>query len=223
MRKILMTTALIVPMSFGAAFAQTATTTAPADQTTTADTVVVTTDAPAETVVVTETAEPTEAHAAAMVEQQQGMNELRLDWLTGSSVYSMTPEGEKVGDIRDVIMDVDSGQIKAAIIGVGGFLGIGEKQIAVAWDDLTINYDANQVTTTLTREEADAAPAYVFRDRESAPAPTGQTAPATTTTTEPAPATTAPADPAVPADHTAPADPAAPVDPAAPAAPATTN
>ena len=39
------------------------------------------------------------------------------------------------------------------------------------WDQLTINSDAQEVTTELTKQEAEAAPEYVFRKRETAPAP----------------------------------------------------
>ncbi|MDO5613684.1 MAG: PRC-barrel domain-containing protein [Paracoccus sp. (in: a-proteobacteria)] len=112
----------------------------------------------------------------AAIIRDQAANELRLDWIIGTNVHD--PEGTTVGSINDIILDGDTGRISAAIIGVGGFLGIGEKQIAVAWDRLAINFDANEITTTLTRDEADAAPEYVFRDRESAPSGAG--APAAT-------------------------------------------
>lgn len=102
------------------------------------------------------------------VVHEQAANELRLDWITGTSVTSAS--GDNVGDIRDIIFDGNSGQVIAAIVGVGGFLGIGEKQIAVPWDQLTINFDAQEITTALTKEEAEAAPEFVFRERKSAPA-----------------------------------------------------
>ncbi|WP_143025632.1 PRC-barrel domain-containing protein [Paracoccus isoporae] len=161
-----------------------------------------------------------DAEAAAMeaemansdkIAREQSGNELRVDWITGASVTS--PDGDSIGDVNDIIVDSESGSMIAAIVGVGGFLGIGEKQIALPWDQLTINYDAEEITSELTQEEADAAPEYVFRERESAPAPAGATdGMATDPAADPA---MAPADPAA-----APADPAA-ADPAAePAAPA---
>ena len=75
----------------------------------------------------------------------------------------------------------------AAIVGVGGFLGMGEKQIAVPFDQLSVNYDAQEIVSTLTKEEAEAAPEYVFREREAAPGLVNDPA-------------TMPADPAAPAD-----------------------
>ena len=107
------------------------------------------------------------AAASEKVVQQQAPNELRLDWITGTNVEA--PDGSGIGSIKDLILDGETGELKAAIIGVGGFLGIGQKDIALPWEELTINYDAREITASLTREEADAAPEYVFRDRDTAP------------------------------------------------------
>ncbi|MGR3584658.1 MAG: PRC-barrel domain-containing protein, partial [Pseudooceanicola nanhaiensis] len=78
---------------------------------------------------------------------------------------------ETIGDVNDVIFDGETGELTAAILSVGGFLGIGSKQIAVDWDQITIDNDANTLTSNLTREEAEAAPEYAFRDQEQPPAP----------------------------------------------------
>lgn len=226
MRKFMLTTALVLPLSMGAAFAQDAT--APAT-----DAPATTTEAPADPAAAPEAGSSMEAApeaddpaaaevdaaaeeaaaaaataevaASGKVAQEQAANELRLDWVTGASV--VTADATPIGDINDIIVDSETGQMIAAVIGVGGFLGIGEKQIAVPWDQLTINYDAQEITSDLTKEEAEAAPEYVFREQEAAPgaAPADAAAPA-----DPA-AEPAPADPAA-----APADPAAmPADPAA--------
>src|SRR5215471_8680579 len=57
------------------------------------------------------------------------------DWraskLAGLSVYN--EKNEKIGSINDLLMD-KSGAIKAAVIGVGGFLGMGEHLVAVSFD-----------------------------------------------------------------------------------------
>ena len=187
MRNVLMTTALVLPLGFGAAFAQDAATTEPAaDGTMTEQQPMATdtatdpaagdamaTDGAAEGEMAAETDAETDAadeamaaEAAEMVEVEQAANELRVDWITGETV--MSPEGEAIGDVNDLIIDGDTGEMKAAIVGVGGFLGIGEKQIALPWTDLTINADAQEITATLTEEQAEAAPAYVFREQDAA-------------------------------------------------------
>ncbi|TJZ93928.1 PRC-barrel domain containing protein [Paracoccus gahaiensis] len=190
MRKFLLTTTLALPMSFGAAFAQdTAPAADPAMEP--AETAPMTDmgDAPAADPMATtepmaEETDADEAAAAASaaekVEVQQAENEWRIDWITGTNVTS--PTGDDIGAISDVIVDGDTGEMKAAIIGVGGFLGIGEKQIALPWADLTINSDAQEITTDLTQEEAEAAPEYVFRDQAAAAGDDMMTDPAMGTT-----------------------------------------
>ena len=51
----------------------------------------------------------------------------------GATVYG--PGDENLGDINDVILAKEGG-IDAVVIGVGGFLGIGEKNVAVAFDQI---------------------------------------------------------------------------------------
>lgn len=113
--------------------------------------------------------EPTVAVNDEVLAQQQGPNELRGDWIIGASVTS--PDDETVGSIVDVILDPEQGDVTAAILSVGGFLGIGAKDIAVNWDQLEIDYDGQEITIALTRAEADAAPEYEFREQEELPAP----------------------------------------------------
>lgn len=212
MRSLMLTTAMILPLTMAPALAQGATTPAPVDSATSTTTAPMGADAtPAADAAMeaeaeadmaeeaaddaAEAAAEAEVAASGMVEQQQAENELRIDWITDATVTAM--DGTAIGDINDVIVDADAGTMKAAVIGVGGFLGIGEKQIAVPWDQLTINYDAQEITSELTREQAEDAPEYVFRDQEDAPAEAGEAgsasmapAPDTATTTTTAPMTT---------------------------------
>jgi sporulation protein YlmC with PRC-barrel domain len=55
----------------------------------------------------------------------------RLSKILGSEVR--TKFGEKVGDIRDIVVD-DRGAIRLAIVSTGGFLGVGDRLHAVPWD-----------------------------------------------------------------------------------------
>ncbi|MFO7856386.1 MAG: PRC-barrel domain-containing protein [Paracoccaceae bacterium] len=98
-----------------------------------------------------------------------GPDELRGEWVMGATVTST--EGEAIGSIEDVIIGSGDGTVKAAVVSVGGFLGFGAKQIAVDWEELNIDYDGLDITLDLTREDAEEAPAYEFRDRETPPPP----------------------------------------------------
>jgi len=69
---------------------------------------------------------------------------------------------ENMGRIVDVIVD-RTGQVRAAIIDFGGFLGVGSRKIAVAWNALRFPSNANKVeriVLELTRDQVRAAPEY---------------------------------------------------------------
>src|SRR3978361_1035518 len=59
--------------------------------------------------------------------------EWRASKLVGVNVYNEA--NEKIGDINEIILD-KSGKVANVIIGVGGFLGMGEHYVAVAYDKL---------------------------------------------------------------------------------------
>ena len=57
----------------------------------------------------------------------------RASKLDGVNVYNNA--NEKIGDISDVLFD-QSGRVEAIVIGVGGFLGLGERNVAVPYDQI---------------------------------------------------------------------------------------
>jgi sporulation protein YlmC with PRC-barrel domain len=57
----------------------------------------------------------------------------RASRLEGLNVYNQN--NEKVGDIREVLVN-QQGQVEAVVIGVGGFLGLGERDVAVPYNAL---------------------------------------------------------------------------------------
>ena len=70
---------------------------------------------------------------------------------------------ETVGDINDVMIGKD-GKISAVIVGVGGFLGLGEKNVALPFEELTLATDTNgklAASTSATKESLQSAPEYV--------------------------------------------------------------
>ncbi len=78
----------------------------------------------------------------------------------GASVYS--PNDEAVGDINDMIINLD-GTVQGVVVGVGGFLGIGEKDVAVKMSaiSVTLMKDGNvRLVLNSTKQELEAAPAF---------------------------------------------------------------
>lgn len=85
---------------------------------------------------------------------------IRVEDFVGTTVYGA--DEENVGEIGDVILTQD-GKIDAVLIDVGGFLGIGEKEIAVGMENLAFLTDGDgnrYLYTEWTREQLEAQPAY---------------------------------------------------------------
>lgn len=69
---------------------------------------------------------------------------------------------ETIGDINDVLIAGD-GKVAAVIVGVGGFLGMGEKNVALPFDQLMFAKDASGdllVSTSASKESLQTAPEY---------------------------------------------------------------
>jgi len=82
------------------------------------------------------------------------------DAVLGRQVRSSA--GEDMGRVVNVVVD-QSGQVRAAIIDFGGFLGVGNRKIAVDWNALHFATTAtkdDQITLDLTRDQVKAAPEY---------------------------------------------------------------
>jgi sporulation protein YlmC with PRC-barrel domain len=69
--------------------------------------------------------------------------------------------GDTVGKIDSVVIDQD-GKVRYVIVGVGGFLGIGKKDVALAWDELTISENGEKVVTAATKDQLAALPEHKF-------------------------------------------------------------
>ena len=81
-------------------------------------------------------------------------NQWRASKLVGVDVYG--PNKEKVGDINEVLID-RNGKAEAIVIGVGGFLGIGEKDVAVPFDQVRWSDNPNDVRSTASTGGAGGA------------------------------------------------------------------
>lgn len=81
---------------------------------------------------------------------------MQVSSLIGAEVKNTADEG--IGSVSDLIID-RNGQVLAIVVGVGGFLGMGEKNVAVGWDEVTISgtADKQELRTDMTREELQSA------------------------------------------------------------------
>jgi hypothetical protein len=74
--------------------------------------------------------------------------------------------GEKIGTVKELLVGPD-GRVHAAVLGVGGFLGIGEKDVAVPMSVLRIERrdGATRLSVDVVKESLQAAPAFDHGDR----------------------------------------------------------
>lgn len=78
----------------------------------------------------------------------------------GQAVY--TAANENIGEINDLIMNKELDNI-VAVVGVGGFLGIGEKDVAIPIKDIQVIKDTDnalRLTITASKEQLEALPAF---------------------------------------------------------------
>ena len=75
-------------------------------------------------------------------------------------IEALSSSGEDMGRIVDIIVD-RTGQVRAAIIDFGGFLGVGSRKIAVDWRSLHFDpKKAGAVAANLTKDQLRVAPVY---------------------------------------------------------------
>jgi sporulation protein YlmC with PRC-barrel domain len=123
-RTLLATTAVAALLTTGAALAQTTTpdTTAPSAPT-------------------TQPAEPANPPGMKSADEVKAKDEAQTDGhlassLMGASVYNSTDDNaQTIGSVNDLVMDKD-GKIVSVVVGVGGFLGIGSKNVAIDYSQV---------------------------------------------------------------------------------------
>lgn len=102
----------------------------------------------------------TPAAADQFIKTQSPVQYLAKDRLIGAKVKNSA--GEIVGDIEDLIIDSDD-HVAGVIMGVGGFLGIGEKKVAVKTSALQLEVTDGKMNVVLagaTKESLKGAPAF---------------------------------------------------------------
>ena len=86
--------------------------------------------------------------------------EWRASQLMGVKVTNKA--GETIGDINEVLIDKD-GKVAAVVLGVGGFLGMGERHAAVTFNSVQLTRDPNNdplVRVDVTKDQLTSAPEW---------------------------------------------------------------
>ena len=69
-------------------------------------------------------------------------------------------QGEELGEIEAIMLDVRGGRIAYAVLAVGGLLGIGDKFFAIPWRSLTLDTDNKQFILNVDKERLKNAPGF---------------------------------------------------------------
>lgn len=72
----------------------------------------------------------------------------------------VNPQGETLGEIEEIMLDVRAGRIAYAVMSVGGFLGIGEKYFAIPWHAVTMDTDNKRFVLAVDKERLKNAPGF---------------------------------------------------------------
>lgn len=94
----------------------------------------------------------------------QSLSEMTVADLNGTDVIDAN--GDVIGSITDVIQGPGEGEV---VIGIGGFLGIGQYDVGMGLSDLSFNAEEQAISVSMTREELEALPEYDATDMESLP------------------------------------------------------
>lgn len=70
------------------------------------------------------------------------------------------PQGENLGDLKDLMIDTDKGSISYAVVSFGGVLGLGEKLFAVPWSALTVDRQNKCLVLNVSKEKLADAPGF---------------------------------------------------------------
>ena len=90
--------------------------------------------------------------------QGPGPRLMGADTLIGNDVYNH--KDEDLGDIKEIMLDMSSGQVAYAVLSFGSFLGMGEKLFAVPWGALTLDTINKRFILNVEKDRLKSAPGF---------------------------------------------------------------
>ena len=88
---------------------------------------------------------------------EQGSHQIRAKELIGIKVVN---QDQKVGKVDDLLLDRD-GKVTGVVLGVGGIFGVGDKQVAVPWQQVRVSAgDEPTLRIAMSKEQLEAAPYF---------------------------------------------------------------
>jgi sporulation protein YlmC with PRC-barrel domain len=80
------------------------------------------------------------------------------DTLIGEDVYNQ--KDEDLGDIKEIMLDMNSGRIAYAVLSFGGLMGMGDKLFAVPWEALKLDTENERFILNVDKDRLESAPGF---------------------------------------------------------------
>ncbi len=87
-----------------------------------------------------------------------GPDVMAAETLQGDDVVNL--QGDKLGSIEDIMLDVRSGRVAYAVLSFGGILGMGDKLFAIPWGALTLDADRKCFVLDVPKDRLQNAPGF---------------------------------------------------------------
>jgi sporulation protein YlmC with PRC-barrel domain len=100
---------------------------------------------------------------------------LKASEVIGYSVQNL--EGQELGTIEELVIDLQSGQVVYAALATGGFLGVGDKLFAIPWRAMKLMPEQQSFSVDVTKETLENAPGFDKDDWPKTSARTGTNVP----------------------------------------------
>jgi sporulation protein YlmC with PRC-barrel domain len=78
--------------------------------------------------------------------------------LVGNDVYNV--QGQDIGDIKEIMLDMHSGRVSYAVLSFEPFLSMGEKLFAVPWSALKLDTENKRFTLDVEKDRLKGAPGF---------------------------------------------------------------
>ena len=87
-----------------------------------------------------------------------GTRVLSASSLASDDVFNL--KGEKLGSVKEIMLDIQSGRVCYVVLSFGGFLSMGEKLFAVPWSALTVDTENKRFLLDADEERLKEAPGF---------------------------------------------------------------
>ncbi|GJM29539.1 MAG: hypothetical protein DHS20C17_21740 [Cyclobacteriaceae bacterium] len=83
---------------------------------------------------------------------------LSASTMIGTNVKN--PQGDSLGDIKEIMIDTISARVSYVVLSFGGFMGLGDKYFAIPWEAFTIDEDDDEFVLDVPKEKLENAPGF---------------------------------------------------------------